>query len=412
MRIFIIWFLILIFIIFSALFSGSETVLISSDTYKLKKKSKKGDKKAGKIMKLLSNPEKYLSTILVGNNVCIVSVGILFNNTFRNLTGISGFRLAIITTIITSIVLLIFAEIVPKTVGLVRANRFLIPASRFIKFVYYLFFPIIEIIKLISSLIGKIVNRGKQDGKTKSIFFQKGEVKSFIHKTSLIRKQEGYYINNILDYSKTTAREIMTPLIDVFSIDIGTNLDKLARILPKRGFSKIPVYEDRVDKLTGYIDVMDLLDNLDKSSIKAFIKDPFYVPETKKIGRLLLEMQRRNIPIVFVIDEYGTSSGIITNEDIAEEIVGDILFENEEKKVISKDEGKTLIVKSQTDIDDLNEWYNLGIEKKGFETIGGFVMYILGRLPKQGDNFTHKNFLYTVVDIEETTIKRITIKRL
>ncbi len=412
MRIFLIWFLILMFIIFSALFSGSETVLISSDTYKLKKKSKRGDKKARKIVKLLSNPEKYLSTILVGNNICIVSVGILFNNIFRDLTGISGFRLAIITTIITSIVLLIFAEIVPKTVGLVRANRFLSPASRFIKIVYFVFFPIIEVIKLISSLIGKIVNRGKQDDETKSIFFQKGEVKSFIHKTPLIRKQEGYYINNILDYSKTTAREIMTPLIDVFSISINTDLDNLVRILPKKGFTKIPVYEDRVDKLTGYIDVMDLLDNLDKSGINAFIKDPFYVPETKKIGRLLLEMQRRNIPIVFVIDEYGTSSGIITNEDIAEEIVGDILFEDEEKKVISKDEGKTLIVKSQTDIDDLNEWYNLGIEKKGFETIGGFVMYILGRLPKQGDNFTHKDFLYTVVDIEETTIKRITIKQL
>lgn len=411
MEFFIIWFLIFVFIIFSALFSGSETVLISCDTYKIKKKSKRGDKRSDKIMKLLSKPEKYLSTILVGNNVCIVSVGILFNNLFRDLTGISGFRLAIITTIITSIVLLIFAEIVPKTVGLVRANRFVSPASRFIKVIYVVFFPVIEVIKFISSIIGKIINRGK-NGKAKSIFFRKGEVKSFIHKTPLIRKQEGYYINNILDYSKTTAREIMTPLIDVFSINLNTNLDKLASMLPQKGYSKVPVYEDRVDKLIGYIDIMDLIDNLDKKSINAFMKNPFYVPETKKIGKLLLEMQRRSIPIVFVIDEYGTSSGIITNEDIAEEIVGDILFENEEKKIVSKNEGRTLIVKAQTDIDDLNEWYNLNIDKKGFETVGGFVMYVLGKLPKQGDYFTYNEFLYTVKEIEETTIKEIHIKKL
>jgi CBS domain containing-hemolysin-like protein len=256
--------------------------------------------------------------------------------------------------------------------------------------------------------MGKIFKIDKKKEETASIFTHKGELETLFTNSTLIEDEETEYISNILNYGKTIAREIMTPLTSVISIEINSSIDELLDIVTENTYSRIPVYKDRVDNIIGYIQSTDLIFNIDETELKSLLKAPFYIPETKKVSEILMDMQRKKIPLIFVVDEYGGTSGIISAEDIAEEIVGDILLEEEEKKIKIFKNG--IEVDSQVDVDDLNEEFKLDIEKTGFETIGGFVMFYLGRIPKKDENFDYKNFNYHVLDSDEKKIYKILIK--
>lgn len=407
----VIWIVIVILIILSALFSGSETVLVSCDKHHFKEEYEKGNKRAKKIFNLISKPDKFLSAILVGNNISVISVSILFKQRFEDFTGLKGMQLVVITTLIVSIVLLILGEIIPKTVGLTRTNKLSYFSTRFINLVYILFFPVIILVMGISKAIERLFKIKKEDNS--SVFSHKGELKSFVINTSLIEDLESQYISNILNYSKTTAREIMTPLVDVKSTRDDSSIEDLMKLITANSYSRYPVYKDRVDNLVGYVNILDLIqfETTDIYTIDSMLKEPYYIPETKKIGGILMDMQRKKTPMAFVIDEYGGCSGIITDEDIAEEIVGDILFESESESIIEIIKNEVIEADSQVDVDDINEKYNLEIEKDGFETLGGFVMYILGHIPKSGEYFEYKNFSYTVENADEKSIDKVVIRK-
>lgn len=405
------WVIIGIFVIFSALFAGSETVLVASDKQLFKDKAKKGDKSAKRVLKLFSKPDRFLATTLVGTNVCIVSVSILFKTILEHYTEFSDIQLSLVTTIIITVCMLILSEVIPKTIGLVKSNSLAPISTNFVNIIYYIFFPVIIVVQFISNMIGKIFNLRKK-GSSQSIFMHKGELKKFVIKTNLIEDIESSYINNIMNYSKTTAREIMTPLVDVISIEQNTSIDVLLKVISEKGYSRIPIYRQRVDNLVGYVKSMDLIYDTDCYTFEHLIKEPYYIPETKKIGQILMDMQRRRIPMVFVVDEYGGTSGVITDEDIAEEIVGDILFETEEESILEFRNKELLVVNAQVDVDDLNENYGLGIHKDGFETIAGFIMYILGHIPKKGEHLEYKGYKYIVEEADETSISKVIIKKL
>jgi len=406
-----IWILIFVFIIFAGFFAGSETVIVSCDKHLIKDKAKKGDNHSTKIIKLFSQPDKFLATTLVGTNICVVTVSILFKEEFHNLTSLEGISLASLTTVIVAFFMLIVSEIIPKTIGLVVSNRLAYISTKFINIAYYVLFPAIIFIKFISNLIEKIL-KVKLKEKSTSVFSHKAELKSFVMNTSFIKDVEGSYISNILNYSKTTAREIMTPLVDVISIEVNSSINDLIKIITNSNYSRIPVYKNRVDNIIGYINSLDLIYDVEETSIKEFIKEPYYIPETKKVGNILMDIQRKKIPFVIVVDEYGGASGIITDEDIAEEIVGDILFETEEKSIVLTNNGEQMVVDSYVDVDDLNEEFKLDIEKDGFETIGGFVMYCLGHIPKKGEHFDYKGYSYLVDSANERSIDKIIIKKI
>ncbi len=408
---FLIWFFIGIFIIFSAFFSGSETVLISFDKDIFKKKAKKGDSKANKVTKFIKKPDLFLSTILVGNNICIVSVSVLFQEEMSKLTNLTGFTLSIITTIIVSFFMLIFAEIVPKTLGLVYSNRLSYIATQFIKTIYYIFYPVILFVRGISSFIEKFF-KFKNVKRGVSFFSHKGELRKFVRQTHLIKDLESGYINNILKYSETTAKEIMTPLLDVELFNKDGDINDLIKIIKKSQYSKIPIFKDRINNLVGYVNTIDLAYYDSINSIETLIKEPYNIPETKKLSSILMEMQRRKVAMAFVIDEFGSTSGIITHEDIAEEIVGDILMEKEKENIIILNKGNIIEVDSMVDVDILNEKFGLGIEKKGFERISGFVMFSLGHIPKSGESFIFNNHKYSVIDADEKSINRVLITNL
>ncbi len=408
----LIWIIIFFLVLFSGFFAGSETVLVYTDKHIFQEKAKKGSKKAKTIISLLDKPDRFLATTLVGTNICIVSVGILFKYKLdKFLPYLSDIESSLYTTLIVTVFMLIFSEVSPKTLGLLKSNRLAYISTTFLNIVYYVFLPIILLIQGISKIVEWIFKINK-DKKTISVFSHKGELKSFVLKTNLIEDIESSYINNIMNYSKTIAREIMTPLVDVYSIEVNSNVTDLIKVMKEINYSRIPVYQKRVDNLIGYINTMDLIYDTDEISLKNFIKEPYFIPETKKIGAILMDMQRRKVAMVFVVDEYGGASGIITDEDIAEEIVGDILMEKEEESVIIIKEGEQMEINAQADVDDLNEEFNLNIYKDGFETLGGFVMYKLGHIPKKGEHFDYKGFMYTVYDSDDRSINKVILNKI
>ncbi len=408
----LLWIIIGISIIFAALFAGSETVLVACDKHLFKEKAKRGNKSAKRVLKLFSKPDRFLATTLVGTNICIVSVSILFKTLLDYYTEFTEIQLSLMTTIIVTVCMLILSEVTPKTIGLIKSNTLAPTSTRFLNIVYYVFFPIIIIVQFISNLIGKVFKLRKQGDSAQSIFMRKGELKRFVLKTNLIEDLETSYITSIMNYSKTTAREIMTPLVDVVSIEQHTNIDVLLKMISEKGYSRIPVYRQRVDNLIGYIQSMDLIYDTDSYTFEHLIKEPYYIPETKKIGQILMDMQRRRIPMVFVVDEYGGTAGVITDEDIAEEIVGDILFETEEESILEFSNKELLVVNAQVDVDDLNDNYGLGIRKDGFETVAGFILYILGHIPKKGEHFEYNGYKYTVEESDETSISKVIINKI
>jgi CBS domain containing-hemolysin-like protein len=406
-----IWLLIIVLVVFAGFFAGSETVLVYTDKHMFQEKAKKGNIKAKTILSLLDKPDRFLATTLVGTNISVVSVGILFKYRLEALLPyLNDIQSSLYTTLIVTLFMLIFSEIVPKTLGLLKSNTLAYLSTSFLNIVYYIFFPIILIVRGISKSIEKILQFDKEK-KSISAFSHKGELKSFVNKTSLIEDIESLYITNIMNYSKTISREIMTPLVDVYSIEVNSSVEELIGVMLESSFSRIPVYQRRVDNIVGYINTMDMIYDTDEKYIKSFIKEPFFIPETKKIGALLMDMQRRKIPMVFVVDEYGGASGLITAEDIAEEIVGDILMEKEEESVIIIKEGEQMEINAQADVDDLNEEYNLNIKKDGFETLGGFIMYVLGHIPKKGEHFNYNGYTYTVYDSNLRSVNKIIVSK-
>jgi len=229
----------------------------------------------------------------------------------------------------------------------------------------------------------------------------------------ILDKEEQDFVYSILSTHKTTAREIMVPLIDVVSIEADSNLTSLIKLYQTYHYTRIPVYEERVDNIIGYISCKDFIFSVREESIRDLIRECVYIPETKTVDSLLLEMQKRRVPIVFVVNEYGGFSGIITVEDIAEEIVGEIPeeYSNEPEEEIVMEENNKIYVPGYIDVDDLNYKFNLSIKKAGFETIAGFVLYKLGRFPEKDEWFTEGEIKYTVIEADSKSVYKILIEK-
>lgn len=406
--------IILTFFLFSAFFSGSETGLVSCNRIKIIHMAKGGDNRAKKLEKLLDNPNRFLAIALVGNNICNVSAAILLKYLIETQFGIENeWESSLYSTIILTPSILIFGEIIPKAVFHKNATSISLRIHRYFHFFYYLFFPLIYITIVPLNWVLRKMNLYSEEDK---ILGNREEIKDIFELSSTegaVEKMEGKLINSILKYENTRAREIMTPLIDVKSIDSNKTVVEAIEYFMQTKFSRLPVYEERVDNIIGYINGVDLIYGQTHNRIKDFIWDGYFVPETKKINELLAEMQQRHIPLIFVVDEHGGTSGMITNEDIAEEIVGDFLDkEEEEKDYIVQKKGNEMIAPGALDIDDVNEWYKLGIEKEGFETLGGFICYKLGKIPKVGEQFEFNKHLYTVEEATDKSVEAVRIKKI
>ena len=404
------WWLILILLILvcgSAFFSASETALTSLNKIKLRNMAEENVKNADKVQKLIDDPNKLLSSILIGNN--------LVNNAAAALTtmiavsllgGQSGVGAA---TMVITIIILIFGEITPKTLASQNAEKVSLGVANIISFVVLLSTPVVKVMNLITSGLIHILG-GNSTEKVPTI--TEAELKTMVnvsHEEGVLEIDERRMINNVFDFGDSKAKDVMTPRTDMICLEDNISYDQIVSIFKEERFSRLPVYHESVDNIIGVLYVKDII-FIDEQHFKItdYMREPFFTYESKSISELFSEMRSNRIPIAVILDEYGGTSGLVTLEDMVEEIVGDIAdeYEEQEIEVIKENE---FIVDGSTRLEDVNEMIGLHLESEDFDTIGGYVIGILGSLPDGGEEVEENGIKIVVEEVDKNRIEKLRI---
>ncbi len=400
-----------VFILMSAIFSGTETAVTSSNSIKLRALAEKGNKLASMSINILDNIEDALSMVLIGNNFANVAATAFIVFVATKAFMFHESEVFIVTTVQT-IFFLIFCEILPKTIARSRAETYLMVLSYPIYILLLIFKPAVKVSLVFSSWLKSLLNI---DNLKYSVIGSRDEIGTLFkmgEKEGIIDEDHNSFVTEILSFRNLTANEVMTPTIDVFSIEEKQSIKQLIKLIDETRFSRIPVYQERVDNIIGYIHFKDFLKNGIVKNISDIVQKPYYVPSTKRISELYLEMQDNNIPLVFVVNEFGGIQGLITDEDIAEEIVGEIQTrDHPEEELIKEIKENRYLLSGSLDIDFFQKQFDVFIEKKGFETIAGFVTYRFGKIPKKGESFEYGGHIFTVFDATDRSVEKVAFKR-
>jgi putative hemolysin len=348
--------MLLILLCLSAFFSSAETALFSLNKVRILHMADEGNKKAKLVMNLLEEPNRVISTVLIGNNIVNIGASAIATSLAINLWGSSGVGIA--TGIMTFLVL-VFGEVTPKSFAAQNAENWALKIVDITRVLSIVFLPIIKVLTSLTNFMLKFTGRNAKEDP----FITEDELRLLVNvgqEEGLIAESERAMINSIFEFDDTLVREIMTPRIDIIAIDVSDNLINLVNIAIDGGHSRIPVYEETIDNIVGIIYAKDLLKIINKDlknvEVRKLMRPAFYIPETKKVTDLLAELRQAKVHMAIVIDEYGGTAGLVTIEDVIEEIVGDIQDEydiEEDAIVILPDGG--IRADARASIYDINE---------------------------------------------------------
>lgn len=403
--------ILIICLVLSALFSASETALMSLSKIRVKQMIENREKGANRINKLLSDPSRLLSAILIGNNVVNIGASSLMTSLAIDAFGNTGVGVA---TGIMTLLILVFGEITPKSLAAKNSEKISVRLSGFIEFVTNLLTPISFVLNIITDFLVKLLG-GEVD--KKKPFITQEELKTIVnvsYKEGVLEGEEKDMIYNVFDFSDSQVNDVMVPRTEIVAIDVDLPYEEIIKIINKEQYSRIPVYKNTIDNIIGILYVKDLLFlDVNKEStfdLRKYIRQPYFTPEYKSIKELFKEMRTNRNHMVVIIDEYGGTEGIVTIEDVVEEIVGDIEDEYDKKikeiEVIKEDE---YLVNGNVRIDTINELIGTHIESKDFDTIAGFVIGIIDRLPEAGEEIEYENIRFIIENIDRNRIKKIRI---
>lgn len=408
------FFIFVLFIMLSAFFSSAETAFTAVNRIKLRSLNEQNVKGAKRLEKVLENPKNLITAILIGNNITNIGASAIATaflmDTFK-LIGFNNFaaNMAIITGIMTFI-LLIFGEITPKTIAIKQPAQYALKITPAIHVVLWIFLPFIKLFSFFSLIISKGLGINSEVSK----IITAEEVKAIINlgeEEGILDPEEKHMIEGVFKVSEKVIREVMTPRTDAICIESTTGINEAILIIQENGHSRIPVYEDKIDNIQGILYAKDLL-NVDKNNnqtIKPFIRKAVFVPETKNIEALLQEMKNEKFHMAIVVDEHGGMSGIVTMEDIIEEIVGEIIDEHDiEESEIKPLTDNAYEVDASINIDDLSKYLNFPFpEEDDYDTLGGFILSLVGEFPKKGSLVEYKNITFEILEIKKRRIKSI-----
>ncbi len=405
--------LLIVLLLCSALISGAEVALFSLTPMDIDEELSNSSRKMEIISKLLKKPKKLLATILVANNFINISIVILFAYLGDFLfSGISELWLKfLIEVVVITFFILLFGEILPK----VYANR-----NR-IKFSSFMAYPL-KVLDIVFSPISMPMR-----GITLAIHNKLGKQKSNLSVDQLSQaleltsekdttKEEQKILKGIVSFGSTDTKQVMRPRIDIFALNIDQEYSEIVPDIIKKGYSRIPVYKDNIDTIEGILYVKDLLPHIDKKQFKwtTLLREPFFVPENKKLDDLMVEFQDKKVHLAVVVDEYGGTSGLVSLEDIIEEIVGDISDEFDDDDLIySKLDEKNYVFEGKTALKDLYRVIRLEDDaifednKGEAESLAGFVLEISGSFPRINSKINFKNYVFTVESMDKKRLKRI-----
>lgn len=399
----------IILIILSSFFSASETALMSISKIRVRHMVEENIKGANRVKELIDNPSSLLASILVGNNVVNIASSSLATVLAINLIGSRGVA---ISTIIMTIVVLIFGEITPKTLASQNSEQISLRVSNPIFIVSKMLKPVVIITTTISKFFIKLLG-GKSD--SNKPFITEDELKTMVdvsEEEGILKSEEKDMIHNVFQFGDLYAKDVMVQRVDIIALDIEESLDKIISVIKEEGFSRIPIYSNTIDNIVGILNVKDIIFMEDTKgfSLKNYMREITYTYEFRKVTELFKDMNKNRQHMVVVLDEYGGTVGIVTIEDLIEEIVGDISDEYDDEEpeiyVVKEDE---YIVEGSVRIEDINELIGTKIESEEFDSIGGFIIGVLGRFPNISEEIIYSNYRFIIEDIDRNRIKKIRI---
>ena len=413
-------FVIIICLMLSAFFSGMEIAFISSDRIFLEIEKNQGNIVARILTRITETPSKFIATMLVGNNISLVVYGIFMGDRIISLIypEANGANLSIsilfYQTLISTVIILLTAEFLPKVFFQLYANKlikfFIIPAAAF----YYIFYPItFFVIKITDGLLRLFF---KTSAEVAEISFSKGELGDYIEKQveSVSDKEkldsEIQIFQNALEFSDLKAREVMVPRAELVALDIDKDIQELKELFMTTGLSKIPVYQNSVDDILGYVHTFELLKK--PTSIRSILLPVEFIHEPLPINEVLNRLTRKCKSLAVVLDEYGGTSGIITVEDIVEELFGEIEDEHDQVDHYELKVSDTEFeFSARLEVDYLNTTYGFSFpEEEFYETLGGLIVHLTEEIPQQGDVFSLALYEFKILEVSSTKIERIHLR--
>lgn len=397
---------IVILVVLSAFFSSAETALTTVNKVRMKSLEEEGNKRAKRVLNILENHGKMLSTILIGNNIVNISASSLMTTLALDVFG--NIAVGIATGVLT-IIILLFGEITPKTWAMLNAEKIALVYSGVIKCLMVLLTPVIFLIDKISVGIMWIL---RIDPNKKGCSITENELKTYVdvsHEEGVIESEEREMIYNVFEFSDAVAKDIMIPRIDMITAPIDCTYKELIGIFKDSMYTRIPVYENDNDNIIGLVNIKDLigLNNTRDFKIKDVLREAYYTYEYKKTSDLLVEMRDSTMNVAFVLNEYGATVGMITMEDLLEEIVGEIRdeYDEDEDELIQEIDENTYLIEGSMKLDDINDALNTTFDSEDYDSIGGLIIESLDRLPEDKESVTLENG--TVLQVEGIAQNRI-----
>ncbi len=400
-------------ILLSGFFSAAETALMSLNKIKIKQLVEDGVKGSKEIQEITDNPSETLSTILVCNNIVNILASSVSTVIFINLLDRFGTAVATsVSTLVLTIVILIFGEITPKTIAVIKAEKLAFALYKPLKLVLVLLKPIVFIFSKISKFIMLILGIKEQGLHTNITEEELKSIVSFSQEEGVLEVEDKKLIYNVFEFGDLKVKDVMIPRVDMITLSKNSTYDEIVSVFKTERFSRVPVYKDNIDNIIGVINIKDLffIDKEDDFVIDKYIRDVHSTHEYKKIRDLFNEMKKKRNHMAIVIDEYGGTIGLVTIEDLIEEIVGDI--EDEYDEVVDKEiqvvNEKEYLIVGTLKIDTLNDMLGINIESE-FETIGGYIIEKIGRLPQNGEIVEVDNVKFKIENIGKNRIKGLRV---
>ena len=402
--------ILIVLLIMSAFFSMSETALMSLSKIRIRHMVEEGVKGAKLVENLTEDPNRLLGAILIGNNVVNIGASALATTIATNIFGSAG---AGIATGIMTILVLIFGEITPKSIAKQNSEKVALRVSKIINVIVRILRPFIWIFTAISSIFIRLFGG---DPKASEPFITEEELRTMVgvsEEEGVLEDVEKEMIFNVFDFADAHVKDVMVQRVDIIAVDIEASYEEVLEVIKTEQFSRIPVYNQTIDDIVGILNVKDLImaeKSLNIFKVSDYMREPYYTFEFKKIKELFSEMKKTRNHISVVLDEYGGTVGIVTIEDLIEEVFGDIEDEyddyEKEIEVVKEDE---FIVDGSARLDDISELIGVNMESEEFDSVGGLVIGELGRFPEQNEEIQLNNIRLVVEEVDKNRIKKVRI---
>lgn len=394
--------ILLTLLLFSAWFSASEMAYVLTNKIKIEIEIRKNNLSAKSANYFINRPQDFFSTILIGNNIANIAFASISAYLLHKLFAVEEWQILIASTLI----LLIFAELIPKYLASQAADILFPIFSLFLRVIHFILYPLVKITSSISKLFTGSRTLHEENY---SLLFSRDDIGELVRESQeagFVDKKDSNIIKNVLEFREQRIYEALTPRTEIVGVEIDAKLEDIIDVFVDSGYSKLPVYEENLDNIKGMVLAYDVFKL--PGSLREIIRDVIYVPETKKSFEMLNDFLSKGVSIAIVVDEFGGTAGIVTMEDIIEELFGEIKDEYDvDENICRKISDKDYLISGKTEIDQINEQLHLKIETGDYETLAGFIFAKIGRIPGHGESINISNYKLLIIKSTQTKIELI-----